>query len=334
MKCIFNSSIIAVVFLFAGCSKATTEKPAAVPEKSEPEKKVGVTLDVETQARLGLKMALPVATQWQPELKAYGQVLDSAPLLEALMELGRAEMTFDSSHQELERAKKMKADNNLSERAFQEAEAMYKQNFAAVTAAQLKLQNGWGRKISEMMGSVVVPPGTERMPDDFLKRYPENVALVRVDLPVGERWNSDMRSARLVTLVEKTSPEMADYFDVLPTMDAQAQQQAVLFSVVQNATNRLVSGEALTAFIKTSGEAISGVVIPASAVLRYEGKGWVYVQMETNQFVRAEIPLDCLTENGWFVLGNISTTNQVVVSGAQAVLSAELNSGATGESHD
>jgi len=69
------------------------------------------------------------------------------------------------------------------------------------------------------------------------------------------------------------------------------------------------------------------VIVPPDAVLRYEGKGWIYVQTADNQFLRTEIPLDRLTDNGWFVSGDLTATNRVVISGAQTVLSAEMSGG-------
>ena len=73
--------------------------------------------------------------------------------------------------------------------------------------------------------------------------------------------------------------------------------------------------------------AVSGVTVPASAVLRHEGAGWVYVQTETNQFVRTEVALDRSLNGGWFVSESLSATNRIVVVGAQSVLSAELSGG-------
>ena len=101
----------------------------------------------------------------------------------------------------------------------------------------------------------------------------------------------------------------------------------ILFSAAQSSANRLTPGEAVTALIKTAGNPVRGVVVPASAVLQHEGRGWVYVQTEPNQFVRTEIPLDRWMDNGWFVAENLSVTNHVIVTGAQAVLSAELSAG-------
>ena len=77
----------------------------------------------------------------------------------------------------------------------------------------------------------------------------------------------------------------------------------------------------------TAGEPVSGVTVPVGAVLRHQGAGWVYVQTAANQFRRVKIPLDRLTDTGWFVSENLSVTNRIVVGGAQTVLSAELSAG-------
>ena len=313
--------------LLAGCSQSATDKPADAPEKSGGLAKAGVTIDAATQERLGLKSGPLVPAEWQPEIKAFGRVLDPALLLDSLMDLGRAEMTFDSSHQELERAKQLKKDNNISERAFQEAEANYRQNNAVVGSVYLKIQSAWGNRIAEMTGPAIVPPGTERKWDDFLKNYPHSSELIRIDLPVGERLENWAQTARLVSLAEKSAPVVAGYFDTLPAIDPQTQQLGILFSAAQSSANRLTPGEAVTALIKTAGNPVRGVVVPASAVLQHEGRGWVYVQTEPNQFVRTEIPLDRWMDNGWFVAENLSVTNHVIVTGAQAVLSAELSAG-------
>jgi hypothetical protein len=323
-------SILATGFtiaLLAGCSKSAGDKPADAPEKTEAPAKAGVTVDAATQERIGLKIETPVPAQWQPEMKVYGRVLDPAPLLDSMMELGRAEIALDGSQQELERAKQLKKDSNISERAFQDAQTAFSQNRAAAQALLLKIQTGWGRKIAENLGPVEVPSGTQRQPDKILEGLRENTILIRIDLPQGERLENQAQTARIVSLAESATPVTATCFDLLPAMDPQTQQQGILFSADQSPTNRLTPGEAVTAFIKIPGEPVSGVVVPVGAILRHEGKAWAYVQTETNQFSRTEIPLDRFTDNGWFVSENLSATNRVVVTGAQTVLSAELSGG-------
>jgi hypothetical protein len=312
----------------SGCAKSDGDKPAAdATEKVEAKAKSGVTIDAETQERLGLKMETPAPAQWEPEMKVYGQVLDPSPLLDLTMELDRAEIALDSSRRELERAKQLQAGDNISGRAYQDATSAHAQNLAAAEAVRFKIQTGWGRKIAALLGPVETQPGTQRQPDKFLESLRNATVLIRVDLPAGERMENQSQTARIVSLAEKAAPVTAVCFDLLPVLDAPTQQQGVLFTAESAAGSRLTPGEAVTAFIKAPGEPVSGVVVPASAVLRHEGAGWVYVQTDTNQFVRAAVPFDRSLADGWFVSGTLSATNRLVVSGAQSVLSAELSGG-------
>jgi len=331
----FGILLIAVSTLaLAGCSKADGDKgdkgdkPAAdAPGKTEAKAKPGVTLEAEIQEHLGLKVATPEPAQWQPEMKMYGQVLDPAPLLDLAMELNRAEIVLDSSRRELERAKQLQAGNNISGRAYQDAETAHAQNLAAAEAVRFKIQTGWGRKIAELLGPIEATSGGERKPDKFLEALRNNTVLIRVDLPAGGRMENQSQTARIVSLAENTAPVTAVCFDLLPTLDAQTQQQGVLFTADQPAGSRLTPGEAVTAFLKTPGEPVSGVTVPAGAILRHQGVGWVYVQTDPNQFERVEVPLDRATDAGWFVADHLSATNRIVVVGAQSVLSAELSGG-------
>ncbi len=134
----------------------------------------------------------------------------------------------------------------------------------------------------------------------------------------------------MVLSTVETNPVTAVYFDTLAGVDPQTQGQAYLFLVK---SETLPPNAAITGYLQTPGEPVSGVTIPAAAVLRYEGKGWIYVQTATNQFLREAIPLDCPVTDGWFVPENPPLTNGIVVTGAQTVLSAELSGGSfnTGE---
>lgn len=321
---------LALAFALAGCSKPATEKTASAAEKAEA--KSGVTMDAETQARIGLKIESPAATQWQSKLKVSGRVLDPAPLMDLLLELGRAQMTFDASHAELERAKQLKKDGNISERVFQDAEMTYRQNATAIGSIRYKLLAGWGRHIAEVMTPDVVPPGTKRKPDALMEKFPESLLLIRADLPTGERERS-YGVTEVTSLSKKIAPVQAVQLDKLPALDPQTQQQSVLFYAERLPTNQLVPGEAVTLSLVNSDMPEAGVIVPESAIVRHEGAAWVYAQTETNQFSRVEIFLDHPADGGWFVKENISTNSRVVIEGAQALLSAEFSTGEGGHEH-
>ncbi len=336
--CLLLAALLTVGTL-GGCSKAggdASDKPkadAAADTKPDASADAGVTIDADTQTRLGLATGSPTAADWQPEIKAYGQVLDRAPLGDALLELSRAEIAFDSSHIELERAKVLQAQNNISQRAYQDSETTYQQNFASAQAAFVKIRQTWGPEIASLTGDIVLPPGTVRKPNPQLAALTDSSSLIRVDLPAGERLPDLKGAVRLVPLAEKVPPVNGICFDRLPVMDPQTQQQSLLCVADGADAQKLIPGEAVTAYVKTAGNLVSGVVVPASAVLRYQGANWIYVQTGTNRFSRAAITLDKSAENGWFVADGLAATNHIVVTGAQSVLSAELsgNGFTTGE---
>jgi hypothetical protein len=325
-----NPKIFLFAVLFMGAVVARCDEAAvktdAVKITQGTNGEAILTLDAATQKRIGLETTNPAAAEWQPEIKAFGRALDTAPLQELLMDFYRAELTFDTSHQELERAKQLKKDNNISERAFQDAEATYQLNFATVAAARLKIENGWGKRIAEMTGEIVVPPGTPRKENLVLEQLAEGGSLIRIDLPAEERL-AYPQSARIVPLGKRELQITASFFGALPVMDAQTQQQGLLFlNDKPNTADRLIPGEAVTGFIKSSDAPVKGVMIPASAILRHDGKGWVFVQTGENNFSRREVPLDRAVEGGFFS-AELSATSRVVVTGAQTLLSAELSGG-------
>src|SRR5580692_7029528 len=106
-------SLALTLLLVAGCSKSgdASDNADATAVKSDTQTPAGVTLDAATQARIGLEITVPVATQWQPETKAYGVVLDPAELAGAVADLAAARVTAAASAKEYDRQKTLAAQN-------------------------------------------------------------------------------------------------------------------------------------------------------------------------------------------------------------------------------
>jgi multidrug efflux system membrane fusion protein len=282
-----------------------------------------ISMNREQQDDVGIALTNPPAAQVAREVKAYGRVVDPAPIADLWLQLSTAEAAFDNSHQELERMKTLKEQNNASEKALQTASAAYLQNLLSVNSIRAKLELTWGTKLAELTGDVVIPPGTQRKPPPGPNPImdPGNV-LIRLNLPAGEALDSQPESARIVSLAANATPITAVYFDELPSVDPQTQSRGFLFYAT---TNSLKAGEAVTGYLQTGAEPLKGVIIPRSAVVRTEGKGWIYVLNENGKsFTRKEIPLDHQTDNGWFVATGITGGDHAVVTGAQVLLSEEL----------
>jgi hypothetical protein len=72
-----------------------------------------------------------------------------------------------------------------------------------------------------------------------------------------------------------------------------------------------------------AGDTANGIIIPSNAVVWYAGKPWAYFKQGKDQFVRKPISAATEVAAGWFNQG-IEANSEVVVSGAQLLLSEEF----------
>ncbi|PYI86743.1 MAG: hypothetical protein DME26_08450 [Verrucomicrobia bacterium] len=148
-----------------------------------------------------------------------------------------------------------------------------------------------------------------------------NTLLVRIDLPAGEVLQSPPGGARIFTLSGNSAE--AAFLGPATNVDPQTQSRGFLFLIKANSL-RVLSGEAVTGYLKVPGEPLAGVIIPRAAVIRTEGASWVYLLNSSGEaYTRIEIALDHPTETGWFVTKNVTANDYVVVTGAQQLLSVE-----------
>jgi hypothetical protein len=234
--------------------------------------------------------------------------------LAALMaDVATAEAAYSVSSNELVRMKTLDSQGNASARALQAAESTALHDQLTAKAARDKLALSWGTELADRAKS-----------SEFVESLTSmKSALVRVDMPAGEVLAAEPASARVVRL----SGESADAAFVCPvsSVDPQVQGRGYIFELSANAL-RPLAGEAVTAYLKVPGEPVNGVIVPREAVVRTEGKGWVYVFNENGEsFTRREIPLDHPTDGGWFVANGLNAGQHIVVTGAQTILSTELS---------
>jgi hypothetical protein len=276
---------------------------------------VVIGLAVDVQRRIGLQTASPEPGTMARELKAYGRVLDPAPLVSLLAEIATARAALEASKKELDRVTLLhEQGENASRRAVEAAEAALRRDQVAFEAARLRLVSGWGKAMAER-------------PDHpaFVESLATHQAfLVRLDLPAGEACSTP-QGARLYALDSPDKSTAAEYLGPAADVDPRAQGLGFLFHV-KDGNAGLRPGQALVGFIQQPGEPVKGVVAPASAVVRAGGRAWVYLQTSETSFARRELALDYPTGGGWLVTGGLTTNDRIVVTGAQLLCSEELKS--------
>jgi hypothetical protein len=290
-------------------AEASAEKESK-PAKNENGESL-VTLDQETQKRIALKTERLVATNLTREIKAYGRVLDPASLVEIAGDLEASRVAAQASRQEYERLKSL-ADNT-SVKALQAAEASARRDELAEQALQRKLKLTWGNAIAGRKDFAALVEGLVAA---------EHV-LIRLELPVGETIPESSSMARVGTL---SSPDtiQAEILEPAPRMDEQTQGQTFL-AITRAKFSGLVPGASAVGYLAAGAAQDKGVIVPRAAVVRHDGSAWIFLKTGETKFSRREIVLEIPTEGGWLV-SNLSATDEVVVGGAQTLLSEESKS--------
>jgi len=272
-----------------------------------------VVLDDATQKRLGLAVTNLPVTQWQPEVIGFGHAVDPATLASAIGDLETAKAAADASNKEFDRLKTL--GDNISSKNLETAKAAATRDQLAYETARAKFVTRWGKRLSEN-------------PQELLKTLTDGAtALFRIELPAG-KISGAPRAARILSINNDEVFKDAEFFDQGVGIDPDTQTQSFLF---KGSADQATPGGAVEAFIAINGPAAGGVELPADAVLRHQGKAWIYVQTAADEFTRKEIA-DYSSAGGWFSR-DLTATNNIIVSGAQTVLSAELSGGGfnTGE---
>jgi hypothetical protein len=304
----------------ANATTAATAPPAKISFENG---QVILTLDQQTQSRIGIEFETLTAVVTRPQVAVPAVVL-------SVQELATIRNTFISTQSQIEKDRvdidvarkeyfrlKMLFDNNqnISEKALQSAEgSLHTLEVDERTAAQqLNLQ---ASITSQQWGDVVTKWVMDGSPE--LEQVLEmREVLSQATFPLEQTYNAP-------TTISVETPGRAHIKATLissfPRVDSRIQGRSFLY--VSSAQPDLAPGINLVAHI-AFGNSMRGVIIPASAVLWSEARAWTYVQMAPDQFSRREIPTDVPVDDGYFVSVGFSSGSKIVRRGAQSLFSEE-----------
>ncbi len=304
------------------------ERPVKAPTRVATEKGESViTLDQATQKKSGIAAAPLKAVSRQEELRAYGMVMDLQPLVDlrnsfatARAQVDKARASLEASRKEYERLKPLHDNQNVSAKVFQAAEATWRSDEASARAAQTAVSVLEGTILQRW--GVVLARWLFDGSKEFDRLMQRQDVLLQITLPPGSRLPSAPRDARVQTPEGKLAS--ASFVSPSPSTDPRIQGMSLFYLAQAQATD-LLPGMNVLAYLP-SGPQSQGVIVPAAAVVWWQGKAWIYAQRDSDHFVRQEISTETPVEDGWLVTKDFSANDSVVVSGAQLLLSEELRS--------
>jgi len=323
-------SIIAVVFMAAHRPDTDEDEEEAVKTPSQVSVRDGrtvITLNPQTQAREGIHVAPLNMTSMHTELRGTAVLLPVNELatlcnnyVAASTKLQRARVDLAVSKSEYERVRTLyEQDQNMSLRAMQAAEATYRTNQAQIEADEqdTKLQLDMVRQ----RWGAVVANWIERQSPMLERILEQDEFMAQVIFPPGEVAKAP---AKLPLQLSGHKFVEASYVSPLPQVNPQVQGISFLYLVP--ARPGLAVGMNLAVLVPV-GRKVGGAVVPQSAMVWWQGKGWSYEQTSRTTFVRREVPTKNPVNGGYFVPNREFTPEtRLVVEGAQALLSQEFRS--------
>jgi len=279
------------------------------------------------------------ASSHQASISTYGNVVSIDSLIElrnrylaVRSEIDVLKATLSHDKSEFERLKALNQDNkNVSDKALAGAAANTKSDETKITAAESNAKN-ISDSIRQLWGDTLAQHAINPKTSDLLQALISNKrVLIQTTLPFDAAEPKQNSSIMIAPTAAPSHTMSAQYVSPAPLTNSTIQGKTYFYHAV---TNELRAGMQINATTATSSKKSNGVIVPNNAIIWYAGKPWVYQKTGADQFSRKPIHTNIEVDDGWFYQGHLKANDEVVISGAQLLLSEEFKSQIMNENDD
>jgi len=287
-----------------------------------------VSLSPAVQENSGIRTGKVESMLYQDEIKSFGSVVSMDTLIVAKTrlqnlqaELASARASQEQHQTQYERLKALNADDkNVSDLVVQEAYVLANNAKVIVNSKLLEINNvrtsielSWGDSLAKL--------ALNNQADSlFEKLLSKKNVLIQVSFPYGA-YDPQIGDTIQITPLNSRHTIKADFVSAATEADVIGVGKTFYYSAPSTHL-RIGMRVAVETSVNKSTKS-NGVVIPSNAVVWYAGVPWAYFKQGEDQFVRKPISADTEVDKGWFNKG-VDTSSEVVISGAQLLLSEEF----------
>ena len=268
-------------------------------------------IDPALQARLGVRTSVLTAQRRAAQIDAFAKVLDPGPLAQLDTDLTAAEAAAAASEAQAKRSRALNArGGSVAAKDVEAAVAQARSDRAHVQLLRRRLGLEWGPGVARL---------TVAQRQALLQALARgDAALVHIDSPS----NEGQAGARAVEIDVGSASAHGVVLGPARTAEPRLQSSGLIVLVRGREAVLLSNGLIQSAHIDTTSS-VSGVVIPRSAVIRFEGSDWAYVRSGPQGFERRRLESP-LTQGQWlFVAAGLRAGEEVVVNGAIELFGVE-----------
>ena len=258
----------------------------------------------EGAARNGIETAVAEAAEGTTTISAFGRVLDPLPLVEALHARDAARAVAAAARTESERVERLHRDaENASARDVEAARTALAKATTDLADATARLHLAWGPLAAT----------EDALVDDLVAG---RAALVRVDVPAGVTVSPPPTEVTITDGRARTARVVGP----APTTDAQLQGEGWLALL----TDEPPRPGAVVGVTVRRNAPLSGVAVPAGAVVWVDAAPAVYAEPTGGTYERRTVTLGPRLDGRWLVTAGVGAGERIVVRGAARLLSAEI----------
>lgn len=301
-------------------AEADRERPVATPQRvfSDAGQTI-LRIDAATLARSGIAATPLAASDGAITIPVFASVLDTSRLTDlvngwavATAQLATAEARVRASEANVNRTRLLYADDrNASLAQLQAAQAGYAADRAGANAA--RIQSRTARASVRQEFGPALSPGSALAAAMVARR----ILLLQVELPA-----STANAPRTIAVESDGGVRaLARYIGPAARADPRVPGRGAYYVVP--ASSGLVPGMNVTAQLVTSGGA-GGAIVPATAIVRWQGHDWIYRRRPDGAFMRVAIVSNRRNSAGDAIVVAPAPGTLVATRGAQLLLSEEL----------
>jgi hypothetical protein len=280
---------------------------------ASPSRAAGLLITPATQRQLGVVTQRLTLAHRAAEIDAFAKVLDPEPLVQLGSDLATAEAVAAASKAEADRSRTLHAaDGSVAAKDLEAAEAQARSDALKVTILRRRLGLEWGPGIARMSAAARASLDRELAAG--------TAALVHVDTHNDE----GQAGARFVKVDIGDGSVRGAVLGPARAAEPRLQSSGLIVKVTGRSAILLSVGLTQSAHIETSSPQ-TGVVVPRTAVIRFQGSDWAYVRSGPGVFDRRLLAGPIPEEDGFFVPQGLSAGEEVVTQGAAALFTAERN---------
>lgn len=286
-----------------------------------------VRLSPEQQRQIGLETAVLKAASHPEQFRAYGTVLDIARITEltnsyasAQAQLQTAQAKLEVAKSAFERARNLVQSAALPKKEAEIAEGTFRTDEAGLAAAESQVKT-LGATAQQEWGPVIGKAIVTRSPV-VVRLIEREQFLVQVTLSSGASLTEPPRTA-LSQAPSRTTNIDLEYISAATRTDPRIQGLSYFFAAPGN--SGLLPGMNTTVYVP-SGRTYEGVFVEDTAIVRWRGQSWVYLRLDADTFKRHSISTDQPVSDDDYVVRDIPPGSEIVMRGAQVLLSEEAKS--------